>query len=161
MFIVAYVLCVFAYILYTSIPRLFSNGPFKPRVDWRDHYAVGPAPAWAVGNGPFVAWHDLGDDVYDADVANDVGLVRLALNNAAAIDLAVPTLEAQIHDESSIVTAAAYVYHLHRLVAAPIEVGEAVEMALMVYYDGYGWFEDEQGASVLDGDLWQFEYGDK
>lgn len=137
MFIIAYVACVLAYIVYTSAPRFFSKG--KPHIDWRDRYAVGQAPAWAVStavvHAPFVGWHDLDDDVYDADVANNVGLVRLALNNAAALDLAVPTLEAQIHDESPVVTAAAYVYHLHRLVAAPIEVGTAVEMALMVYYD--------------------------
>lgn len=106
-----------------------------PKWSWRDYYNPGPGPAWATGRGPFVSWANIDTATWDADVANNVGLVRLALNLEAAMTLALPDLSDQIKDASPVVVAAALVFHLHRLVGAPLTPTEAAEMALMVYHD--------------------------
>lgn len=106
-----------------------------PARTWRDCYRAGPAPPWAVGAGPFVSWADLDTPAWTRDVANNVGLVRLALNSKAALELLLPKLPGQLKNVPPVVVAATLVYHLHRCVAAPVTPTEAAEMALMVYYD--------------------------
>lgn len=106
-----------------------------PARTWRDCYGPGPAPPWAVGAGPFVSWADLDTPAWTRDVANNVGLVRLALNTRAALELTLPELSDQLKGEPPVVVAATLVFHLHRCVAAPVTSTEAAEMALMVYYD--------------------------
>jgi hypothetical protein len=116
-----------------ALVRACSNA--TPKWSWRDHYSPGPAPAWATGNGTFVSWANIDLATWDADVANNVGLVRLALKLEAALTLALPELSDQIKDEPPLVVAAALVFHLHHCVGTGITPTEATEMALMVYYD--------------------------
>ena len=104
--------------------------------DWHDYYdAHGHAASWAIGPGPYVCFDRMPDWMWDRDVSASVGLVRLALSLKAAIELAVPNLESELYDEGPIVCAASLLFHLHRLVGAPIAMTACVRMALMVYHD--------------------------
>ena len=117
----------------TAVGWVCSNA--TPKRSWRDYYNPGPAPAWATGKGPFVSWANIDPTTWKADVANNVGLVRLALKLEAALTLALPELSEQMTDEPPLVVAAALVFHLHHCVGVPVTPTEAAEMALMVYYD--------------------------
>jgi hypothetical protein len=103
--------------------------------NWRDYYSAGKPPAWATGSGPYVSWAGVNGTIWCTDVANDVGLVRLALSLEPALTLALPELSEQLQNETPLVAAAGLVYHLHCCLGAPITTTRAAEMALMVYYD--------------------------
>ena len=120
--------------LVLAVVAIIQRGEARGR-NWRDYYSAGPAPAWAIGSGPYVSWAGVDGIIWGVDVANDVGLVRLALKLEPALTLALPELSDQLRDEAPLVAAAALVYHLHCCLGAPITTTRAAEMALMVYYD--------------------------
>lgn len=110
--------------------RLYWNN-----TSWHHFYAAtGIRPSWAIGKGPYVCFNSMPDWMWYRDISHKVGVVRLAINMKAAIELSVPQLASELHDKGPIVQTATLIYHLHRLVGNPITRSACVRMALLVYH---------------------------
>lgn len=102
--------------------------------DWRSCYKAGPAPPWSNATSQHVCWQGIDDHAWK-EVAPSVGIVRLAQNVGAAINLELPDVAEALREKPDVAVAATRVFHLHRMLAAPITPDEAARAALMVFYD--------------------------